>query len=120
MQFLGDAGGIYSSLFLLGAALNFIFTGKDRALQLLADHFFVNMYDLEEGNACNWIRGYISGIDIISTRDKIIFGTFIQYLPTRVMYCCRKSPRQERLKRLIERTDAQLERTLDIRTLLRL
>ena len=29
MQFLGDAGGIYSSIFIIGAALNFCFTGKD-------------------------------------------------------------------------------------------
>ena len=27
MQFLGDAGGIYSSIFIIGAALNFCFTG---------------------------------------------------------------------------------------------
>ena len=29
MQFLGDVGGIYSSIFIIGAALNFCFTGKD-------------------------------------------------------------------------------------------
>ena len=46
MEFLGDAGGIHASLFLLGSALNFIFTGKDVALQLLADHFYVNSFKL--------------------------------------------------------------------------
>ena len=29
MKFLGDAGGIYQSIFIIGAALNFCFTGKD-------------------------------------------------------------------------------------------
>ena len=29
MQFLGDVGGIYSSIFIIGTALNFCFTGKD-------------------------------------------------------------------------------------------
>ena len=29
MQFLGDADGIYSSIFILREALNFCFTGKD-------------------------------------------------------------------------------------------
>ena len=60
MQFIGDAGGINSSLFLLGAALNFIFSGKDQALQLLADHFFVNSLELVEGesNVRSWLSGY--------------------------------------------------------------
>ena len=35
------------------------------------------------------------------------------------MHCCRQNPGRERLKRLIERADTQLEHTLDIRTLLR-
>ena len=29
MQFLGEAGGIYASIFIVGAALNFCFSGKD-------------------------------------------------------------------------------------------
>ena len=29
MEFLGEVGGIQQSLFIIGASLNFIFTGKD-------------------------------------------------------------------------------------------
>ena len=29
MKFLGDAGGIYASIFIIGAVVNFCFTGKD-------------------------------------------------------------------------------------------
>ena len=42
MQFLGDAGGIYSSVFMIGAAVNLIFSGKDSSLQLIKHHFIVN------------------------------------------------------------------------------
>ena len=32
MQFLGEAGGVYSSLFIIGTFLNFLFSGKDSTL----------------------------------------------------------------------------------------
>jgi len=32
MQFLGDAGGFHGSLFLVGAFLNYFFSGSDQAL----------------------------------------------------------------------------------------
>ena len=34
-RFLESMGGAYSSLYILGAVLNMVLTGKDRALQLL-------------------------------------------------------------------------------------
>ena len=41
MDCLGEAGGAYASIYIIGAALNFCFTGKETALQLILDHFFV-------------------------------------------------------------------------------
>ena len=32
MQFLGEAGGIYSSIFIIGKFLSFLFSGKDSTL----------------------------------------------------------------------------------------
>ena len=32
MQFLGEAGGVYSSIFIVGTFLSFLFSGKDSTL----------------------------------------------------------------------------------------
>ena len=42
MQFLSDTGGFYSSLFIIGAAVNFLLSGQEQALQLLTQHFYVS------------------------------------------------------------------------------
>ena len=50
MEFLGDAGGLYESLYLIGACLNFLFKGKSVALELLQSHFVVNITSFDSLN----------------------------------------------------------------------
>ena len=114
MQFLGDAGGLHSSLLLIGYLVNYFLTGKDSSLQLLSEHFYVNTGDFEAAHPIRWFHKFTN--EVTGLTDSLIFGTIFEKLSS----FCPLSPRRKRLKRIIEDTEKHLEQALDIRTMLRM
>jgi hypothetical protein len=45
MDFLGDTGGIFGSMVLLGSALHFMLSQNEQALHFLGQHFLVDAKD---------------------------------------------------------------------------
>ena len=100
---------------MIGAFFSFIISGKDLNLQLLERHFIVNSSYFESSNPARWLSNYRN--ESIRAVDKCIFGTLLSFL-----YKCltrSKGSRLARQRRLLENVEKHLERTLDIRTILR-
>ena len=115
MDFLGKAGGLHSSIFIIGGVINFAFSGANPAMQLLLSHYYVNDNpEFERGGS--YLRGYARG----GLSNNSCFSRILHWLPSYMITCCKCNLKQSRFKRLIQQTDAHLERSLDIRTILRL
>ena len=52
--------------------------------------------------------------------DRVIFGSILSWLPIRVTTCCRQKSRRASFKRLLDKAEKQVERSLDIRTTLQM
>ena len=48
MDFLGDAGGVFGSMVLIGQALHYFFVNNEEPQQLLTEYFKVNKKRLKE------------------------------------------------------------------------
>ena len=115
MQFLGEAGGVYSSIFIVGTFLSFLFSGKDSTLQLLERHFISNDQVFESLNPGRWMQSY----RVKSTRliDKLIFGTSLDLICKCILRrCC---PKKDHQRLFMMQVETHLQRSLDIRTMLR-
>ena len=115
MQFLGDAGGIYQSIFIIGAFVSFLSSGNDLNQQLLERHFIVNSSYFEGSKIELWLSKYRN----VKVRlvEKCIFGTVLRFA-----YKCLSRSNSSKLARqrlLLGQVEKHLEKTLDIRTILR-
>ena len=110
-QFLGDAGGLYGSLMILGTVLNFLFSGNNQNLQLLDHFFFINEASYDSNSKASWLESFKSGRKGVF--KKLVFGTILRKLP--LMSANR---RLDRLKRIVKKTDDHVEKALDVRTMI--
>ena len=62
MQFLGDAGGLHSSLLLIGSLINYFLTGKDSSLQQFQEHFYLNTGDFEAAKPIRWFYRFTNEV----------------------------------------------------------
>ena len=112
MEFLSEAGGLYEALFFIGAFLKFLFHGKDQALELLQNHFYVNQGMMEDvQNPKDWLSHL--GSYTVSCFDIIFYGTILHRL------CCFKSLKKRKFQKLIDQTNRHVNRALDVRSILR-
>ena len=58
MQFFGDVGGFQGSLFMIGAALNFFFSGNNQGMQLLQEFFLVSEAKYNPSKRGKWLRSF--------------------------------------------------------------
>ena len=119
MQFLGDTGGIYQSLFILGAICNFIFKGKDSSMQLLQYHFYATDAKLDKTRLKRWLDSFKERVKA-GFFDKLLFGTILSWLPNQLIFFCCQKGKTEKFKKMIDQTNKHLDRTLDIRTILQM
>ena len=118
MTFLGEVGGIQQSFFIIGAVLNFFFSGKDQALQLLEHHFFINSSPYErKTRPGKWLNNCELGD--ASTINRLILGSSLKWLPCNILCCESQRGKLKRYKAFTERVDDFVEKATDIRTIVR-
>ena len=128
MAFLGDAGGIYGSMMLIGAVFHFCLSFDEQPAQFLKHYYRVNITD--KGSKRKGLQKIKSGPATHLQESKSVkLSTYQVALHTTLMkvflvICacfkggkdCRK---QQVLKRLLSKTAEQTEQYLDVRTLIR-
>ena len=119
LELLGNVGGIQQSVFIVGAVLNFLVSGKDQALSLMEHHFYTNDQEYERIRPKSWLEMF-QDRKRAGVVDRVIFGSILSWLPACVTTSCRKNRRRDKFLRLLDQADKQVERSLDIRTMLQM
>mmetsp|Transcript_15042 Transcript_15042/g.20426 ORF Transcript_15042/g.20426 Transcript_15042/m.20426 type:complete len:140 (-) Transcript_15042:454-873(-) len=99
MQFLGDAGGFHGSLMFIGAFLKFVFSGKDKALQLISEVFIISTASFDRNHPLKWLKSFRKGE--IRVYDRVLNGSCLRFLAC-CLGCDRKSNRAKKLIALVE------------------
>ena len=110
---LQDAGGMYASLIWLGSVLHFFFSGLDSGLIMLQQFYKVEVKGKKQLNTQE--RRHMK----TTSNDSLLYGTVVSRLIC-LFFCCRK--RREKMLRhlkILRKADQNLERSLDVRTLIK-
>ena len=118
MNFLEDVGGIQASMMSIGIFFHFIITGNDQAQQFLKHFFRVNLDSSKQINLDS--KSYLKEWQTLHMNkiDTFLFGTIFRYIAC-LCHCSRRTHRT-RIKQLLKKTEQQVEKALDVRTLFRM
>ena len=119
MDFLGDAGGIFGSMVLLGSAIHYFLSQNEQALHFLKSHFFIDDQLPTQSQVEN-------SSQTSPPLNRLSFGLFDRLLLSTCchrIYCCLipfQSQRRNKLEKYMAAADLTVDKTLDVRRLFRI
>ena len=116
MMFLGDVGGVYGSMMLIGSVLHLLISANEKPTQLLKYYFRVNGEEKKTEkiriNPVNHLEK--SKLLHLSPCQALIHNTLLS-----VFYKCCPGRKLHYIKRIIGKAEDKSNQYLDIRTLMR-
>ena len=121
LEFLGDLGGVYESLFLFGSFLHLIISQDALSIKLLEDHFKIEQELPQQQSRLT--RQAIKSKPIISSRrvkfrckENLFYGTCLRILFIAVDKKCKRCKKHEKLS-LLNKARKASKSVLDLRTM---
>ena len=107
LDFLGDAGGMYESVFIIGGFLNLLISANSQSFLLLRSHFQVATKPYQRRREAEWLTKQKRFVPTFF--DRLLFQTCF-----RKLFCCvHPLKRHKRLKKLLGAADSQIKSALD-------
>lgn len=115
LDFLGDAGGIFGSMVLLGQAFHFFISQNEQAFHFLKNHFLVDKKAPKSQPTSS--KSPLKRLSV-SVLDQFLLSTFLHYFSCCLTPCLNK--RRKKLIKYMAAADQAVETTLDVRRLFKI